>query len=102
MLVRPNLTPDQALQLAQSVLADYSRHERVVTLAMPGELAITPRTPLALSGTGTDFDQTYFIAEIERAVSFERGFTQRIRARNATPAAQTTPPATSYTQATPP
>ena len=102
VIVRPNLTPDQALQLAQSILADLSRHERVVTLTMPGELGITPRTPIALSGTGTDFDQTYHVAEIERAVSFERGFTQRIRARNMTQAAETTPPATSYTNATAP
>jgi phage protein D len=101
VIVRPNLTPDQALQLAQSILADLSRHERVVTLSMPGELSITPRSPIALSGTGTDFDQTYHIAEIERALSFERGFTQRIRARNMS-SADTTVPATSYTNATPP
>ncbi len=97
IIVRPNLSPDQALQLAQTLLADISQHERVVTITMPGELAITPRTPIALAGTGTDFDQTYSIAEIERAVSFERGFTQRIRARNTTPAAETTPPAEAAT-----
>ena len=71
-------------------------------LTGPIRRAITPRTPILLSGTGTDFDQTYHIAEIERSLSFERGFTQRIRARNMTEAAQTTPPATSYTNATPP
>jgi phage protein D len=102
VIVRPNLTPDQALQLAQTILSDLSRHERVVTMTMPGELAITPRTPILLTGTNTDFDQTYHVAEIERALSFERGFTQRIRARNMTEAAQTTPPATSYTNAAPP
>ena len=82
VVVRPNLSPDQALQLAQQVLADVSRHERVVMLSMPGELGITPRTQLALSGTNTDFDQSYVIAEIERTISFERGFTQRLRASN--------------------
>ncbi len=85
MVVRPNLTPDQALALAQQILADLSRHEREVLLTMPGELEITPRTQLALSGTSTDFDQSYVIAEVERMISFERGFIQRIRACNPTP-----------------
>jgi phage protein D len=84
-VVRPNLTPDQARQLAQGLLTDLSRHERVVGLTMPGELSLTPRSVLALTGTGTEFDQTYFVAEIDRALSLERGFTQRVRACNVSP-----------------
>lgn len=81
-VVRPNLTPDQARRVAQSLLADLSVHERVVSLSMPGELSLTPRSVIALSGTGTAFDQSYHVAEIDRTVSVERGFVQRMRARN--------------------
>ena len=37
-IVRPNLTSDQALQLAQQMLAELTRHERVICATMPGEL----------------------------------------------------------------
>jgi hypothetical protein len=40
--VRPNLTPDDALKLAQRKLAELTRHERVIELSMAGELAMTP------------------------------------------------------------
>ena len=82
--VRPNLLADQALQLAQRILADLSRHERVVQMTMPGELVLDPRSMVAIEGTGTDFDQVYQIAEIERELSVERGFVQQVKAKNTT------------------
>ena len=84
--VVPNLTPDQALNFAQQRLAELTGHERVVSAEMPGELALAPRMMLRLEGTGTDFDQGYWIDEIERQLSVEHGFTQRLRARNSSPA----------------
>ncbi len=66
VLVRPNLTPNQALQLAQNRLAELTQHERVIDLLLPGELTLTPRSRLLLTGTGTGFDQTYYIDMIER------------------------------------
>jgi phage protein D len=81
----PNLTPDQALSLAQQRLAELTGHERVVSAEMPGELTLAPRMMLRLEGTGTDFDQNYWIDEIERHLSVEHGFTQRLRARNSSP-----------------
>jgi phage protein D len=80
--VVPNLTPDQALNLAQKRLAELTQHERVVSVEMPGELALAPRMMLRLEGTGTDFDQSYWIDEIERHLSVRHGFTQRLRAKN--------------------
>lgn len=93
VLVRPNLTPDQALQLAQRKLAELTQHERVIEATMPGELSLTPRSAIVLAGTGTDFDQTYFVDVIERSISPHAGFVQRIRAKNTSPRPQTTIPA---------
>lgn len=90
--VRPNLTPQDALQLAQRILGELSRHERVVRATLPGELTLTPRSLVRLAGTGTDFDQTYYVAEIDRRLSVERGFTQTVRAKNSSPASATTTP----------
>lgn len=91
--VRPNLLPDQALQLAQRILADLSRHERVVRLTMPGALVLSPRSMVAIAGTGTDFDQVYQVAEIERELSVERGFVQQVTVKNSTVASGATIPA---------
>lgn len=91
--VRPNLLADQALQLAQRILADLSRHERVVQMTMPGELVLTPRSRVAIAGTGTDFDQVYQVAEIERELSVERGFVQQLKVKNTTVTSASTIPA---------
>ena len=82
VVVRPNLSPEDALQLAGRILADLSAHERLVHAEMPGELSLTPRSRVQLTGTGTDFDQLYFVAEIDRHFTAEQGFTQRLRLKN--------------------
>jgi phage protein D len=86
VVVRPNLQPNDALQLAQRILADLSSHERIVHIDLPGELTLTSRSQVTLSGTGTDFDQTYYVAELDRHFSLAHGYTQRLRLKNANPA----------------
>ena len=80
VLVRPNLASDEAARLAHTKLAELCAHGRSVDLVMPGELALTPRTPFVLSGTGTSFDQLYRIEMIDRIYSSATGFVQRVRA----------------------
>ena len=93
VLVRPNLSPDQALKLAQSTLADLTRHRMVLGLTMPGETTLQPGDGLALSGTASGFDQIYFVDSINRRLSARHGFTQHIRARNDNTPSQATTPA---------
>jgi phage protein D len=85
VLVRPNLTEDQAQQLANQTAADITRNERAVAIEMPGELTLTPRTMLQIQGTGTSFDQTYWIESIDRSISFDEGFRQSVRCKNTSP-----------------
>ena len=82
VFVQPNLTPDQALNLAQRKLAELAQHERVIDLTMPGELTLTPRSLITLTATGTAFDQSYFVDTIERRIGVGCGFVQRVRAKN--------------------
>jgi phage protein D len=93
VFVRPNLTSDEALKLAQRKLAELTRHERVIELGMAGDLVLTPRSMIMLDGTGSDFDQTYYVDVIERRLHVNGGFTQHIRAKNTSPRTETTAPA---------
>jgi hypothetical protein len=92
VFVQPNLTPDDALKLAQRKLAELTRHERIVRISMPGELVLSPRSMIALEGTGTDFDQIYYIDVIERRLRQDGGLTQRIVAKNTSPRTEMTAP----------
>jgi phage protein D len=82
VLVRPNLTAAQALTLATQTLSDLSRHERVATATMVGDLTLAPRSAILLAGTDTAFDQLYIVDEITRHISTRDGFTQTVRAVN--------------------
>ncbi len=88
VIVRPNLTEDQAQKLANQTAQEITRHERVIAVEMPGELTLTPRNKVRLDGTGTSFDQTYWIDSIERSISFDEGFRQSMRMKNTSPRTQ--------------
>jgi phage protein D len=90
VFVQPNLTPDGALKFAQRKLAELTRHERTIRISMPGELSLSPRSMIALQGTGTEFDQTYYVDVIERRLNQDGGLMQRILAKNTSPRTETT------------
>jgi phage protein D len=81
----PNLTADAAQSLAERRLSELTLHEKVIEAEMPGELELSPRQQILMAGTGTSFDQTYWIDSITRRLSVQQGFTQSLRARNASP-----------------
>ncbi len=90
VFVIPNLTPDAALRYAQNQARILSQLERVVTVRMPGELTLTPRDLVSLTGTGTSWDQTYFVDTLERRLSWSSGFEQTVRLKNSSPRTETT------------
>lgn len=77
-LVRPNMTPDEAQRLAERVLSDLQRHEWTATAEMPGDVTLTPRSRVAIDGTGTVWDRSYAVSELSRHLDVRRGFLQRI------------------------
>ena len=83
--VVPDLLPDAALQLAQRKLAQLSQHERLIEAEMPGELLLDARMLVTVEGTGSAFDQSYWIDEVSRSIDARHGFHQAVRARNASP-----------------
>lgn len=83
---RTNLTPDKAMAFAQTMLAQLTKHERRIEFAMPGELQLSPRCSAVLQGTGTNWDQTYYVTEVRRRYGVREGFWQRVCCINESPA----------------
>jgi hypothetical protein len=50
---------------------------------------------IMLEGTGSEFDQAYYVDVIERRLHYNGGLTQNIRAKNTSPRTETTTPADS-------
>jgi hypothetical protein len=59
--------------------SDVRPYRDLLSVDMPCELTLTPRNMLVLQGTGTSFDQSYFVASIERTIAFDNGCTQSLR-----------------------
>ncbi|EJN07782.1 phage late control D family protein [Herbaspirillum sp. YR522] len=81
----PNLTADQARQRAQAILEELSKHEMNVQADLPGDLLLTAQNIVAVQGTGTVFDQTYYASTISRAYSTDGAFRMSLEAKNQTP-----------------
>lgn len=86
--VIPNLSEAEAQKRANQLAIDITKHERVINCEQAGELVLTPRNMVRLSGTHTSFDQRYHIDSITRTISFDAGFTQSIRCKNSSPRSQ--------------
>jgi hypothetical protein len=79
---RPGLSPAAALLYLQAQYQDITQHERLLTVEIPGELNMTARSIIALSGTNTSFDQRYYVDSIDRTWSLDQGFTQSLSLKN--------------------
>lgn len=77
-ITRPNLSADQALALAQRVLADLQLHVRTVRLSMPGDFLLSTRNTVGLSGVGAAWDGAYTVGSLNRHLDIKHGFTQTL------------------------
>lgn len=76
------LTPDQAQQRANQILAELSRHEMRLSMSGPADDLLGKADVIGLTGTGTAFDQTYFPDSIARRFSISDGYAWRVEAKN--------------------
>lgn len=83
----PGLNEPQALAYAQKKLDELSKHERKITVSnLPMILGLDARGMVQVNGTLTDWDQQYFIDEIDRTFSVSEA-SMTIHAKNASPQA---------------
>lgn len=78
----PNLTQDQAQKRAQAIYNDLIKNEMRVSGDLPGDDILSILNVMAVSGTGTVFDQTYYPESITRRMSNDGGYSMSFRARN--------------------
>lgn len=86
----PNLTKDQAKQKAQQLARAITSHELLVDITMPGDITLTKKSLLQVTGTGTVFDTQYYVDSIMSKLSFDGGFEMTVRAKNHSPITQVT------------
>ncbi len=84
---RPNLTQDQAQQLANSMLLDLTKREKTAEIECEGDPAMNVRRRVKISGTGTAFDLDYYVSELSQAYS-TKGYEMRMSLKNHPTASQ--------------
>lgn len=80
--VIPNLTQEQALQRAQTLYNELIKHEMRFRADLPADDDLDSTWMAKVSGTGTDFDQKYFIESVNRSMSNGGGYTMSLRGKN--------------------
>lgn len=76
----PQLEQGQADKIAKKRLRENIRQEMSISLTMPGMASVVPRMTVSLAGTGTIFDQLYYIDSVRHSVG--RGYVMDIDAKN--------------------
>jgi len=78
----PGLTPEQASQKAQSILADLSSHELRLSAELPADTLLSIQNMIKVTGTGSAFDTLYYPNTIVRSMSMQDGFRMSVQAKN--------------------
>jgi phage protein D len=86
----PELTTQQALVKAKAYLAQITSHEKHLEAHLPGDNILTAQTLVTVRGTGTSFDQVYFVESVIRSMSMDEGYRMKLAAKNHSPQQQVT------------
>lgn len=72
-------------QYAQKMYQQIASHAMKCKGEMPADNLLSVQVPLIVSGTGTDWDQKYFVMSVTRTLSMEEGYSMSFEAQNQTP-----------------
>jgi phage protein D len=84
-IVRGGLTAEQASFLAQKTHREITQHEMKLRARLPADDDLTTTSMLRLTGTGTKFDQDYYVDSITRSMSVTEGYVMTASAKNHNP-----------------
>jgi hypothetical protein len=79
---RPGLLQDQVQNLATRQMQEVETFAKTVEVNAPGDVNVNPRMQLALSGTQSCFDQSYFIDTVTHYFDLETGYRMTVEAKN--------------------
>jgi hypothetical protein len=83
--VVPNLTEAEAQSYSEKLRAEITQHERLFEFSAPADLTLDARSMVQFSGTGTSFDDKYFVTAVTRSIGFDSGFTMNVKCKNHSP-----------------
>lgn len=76
------LLQDQVKNIALRQAQEVQTFKRIVEVNAPGDVNVNPQMSLTLSGTGTCFDQSYYIDTVTHVFDFEGGYRMTVEAKN--------------------
>jgi len=81
-LKAPNLTKKQQDAMAQARVNEIISHERTINVTTYGDVSVGADSTIQLTGTGTAFDQSYIVSDIEHHCGWDSGYIMHITGRN--------------------
>ncbi|CQD73608.1 Phage protein D [Yersinia enterocolitica] len=85
-VIRNGLTPETAMQLAQSIYRTIVDQEMKFSCSTAGDNFLTPQTMVRIEGTSSPFDQLYYCESVRRTLSWDTGYTMTVSGKNRSPA----------------
>lgn len=80
--VIPNLTQEQANQRAMALYNELIKHEMKFNANLPADNDLDSTWMADITGTGTKFDQKYYVESVSRSMSNGGGYDMSIRGKN--------------------
>ena len=78
----PAMTPEAALQRAQTIYKQIVAHEMTIYCTLPGDNILVPTNPVSVTGLGNAADQLYYPDSITRSMSMQDGYRMNFTAKN--------------------
>lgn len=82
IFTKPNLNTAQCTARAQAIQQQISQHEMRIEFDMPGDPTLTIQRQIKLAGTGTAFDQLFYLEKINQTMTFDGGYLMQVSAKN--------------------
>ena len=79
----PSATVEQLQSHADKKCKEHSKHAFDIAVTILGDLSITPRMSIQLTGTGTSFDETYDVQDVKHEIGFDGGFLTHMTGKTA-------------------
>ena len=71
-------TQDQLQNFSTKKSREHAKHAFDIDVEIPGDLTVTPRMSLQLSGTGTSFDTQYDVQDVKHEAEWGAGFVTHV------------------------
>lgn len=81
----PNLNQQDAMNKAQQMHNEISRHEVKLSACLPADNILQVNNLIQVIGTGTSYDQTYLPESIVRKMDMHEGYVMDVKAKNHSP-----------------